>query len=67
MKITVDVPDEELRDVMRFTMARTKQDAILTAVREFNGRRRMAELANHAGTCNDLITSDDLQRLRRRS
>lgn len=51
---------------MRFTRARTKREAIVTAITEFNHRRRMAALAKHAGSCPDLLTVDDLHRLRRR-
>jgi hypothetical protein len=66
MKTTVDIPENELRDAIRFTRARTKREAIVTAITEFNRRRRMAELAKVAGTCADLMTVDDLRQLRRR-
>ena len=66
MKTTVDIPDDELEDAIRFTNARTKREAIVTAIADFNRRRRMAELARRAGSCPDLMTSDELQRLRRR-
>jgi Arc/MetJ family transcription regulator len=66
MKTTVDIPDEELADAMRFTRARTKREAIVTAIAEFNRRRRMAELVKRAGTCADLVTVGDLQQQRRR-
>ncbi len=67
MKTTVDIPDGELEDAMRFTRARTKREAIVTAITEFNRRRRMAELAKRAGTCPDLMTIEDLQQMRRRA
>jgi hypothetical protein len=66
MKTTVDIPDDELEDAMRFTRARTKREAIVTAIAEFNHRRRLASLVKHAGTCPDLLSIDDLHRLRRR-
>jgi len=66
MRTTVDIPAEELEDAMRFTRARTKREAIVTALVEFNRRRRMAELARRAGSCAGLVTADELQRLRRR-
>jgi hypothetical protein len=66
MKTTVDIPDKELEDAMRFTRARTKREAIVTAITEFNRRRRMAELAKRAGTCSDMMTADELRELRRR-
>lgn len=66
MKTTVDIPDDELRDVIRFTRARTKREAIVAAISDFNRRRRLAELVKHAGTCEDLITVEELQSQRRR-
>ena len=66
MKTTVDIPDAELEDAMRFTRARTKREAIVTAIVDFNRRRRMAELSKRAGSCTELMTADELQHLRRR-
>ncbi len=66
MKTTVDIPESELVDAMRFTRARTKREAIVTAIAEFNQRRRMAELAKLAGSCDRLMTVDELKKLRGR-
>jgi hypothetical protein len=66
VKTTVDIPDDELRDAIRFTGARTEREAIVTAIADFNRRRRMAELVRTAGSCPGLATVDELQRLRRR-
>lgn len=66
MKTTVDIPDRELEDVIRFTNAKTKREAVVTAIVDFNRRRRMAELAKYAGTCADLITPEELQAMRRK-
>lgn len=66
MKTTVDIPDKELADAMRFTRAKTKREAIVGAIEDFNRRRRMAELTRHAGTCEDLVTAEELQRQRRK-
>lgn len=65
MKITVDVPRRELEDLARFTSAKTKDEAIVEAVAEFNRRMRIARLARYAGTCDDLLTPKELQALRR--
>ena len=67
MKTTVDVAENELSDAIRFTGAKTKREAVVTAIAEFDHRRRTAELADFAGTCPDLLTVDELleQRLRR--
>lgn len=49
---------------MRFTRARTKREAIVTAIADYNRRRRMAELTKRAGTCTELMTVEELQRAR---
>jgi len=66
MKTTVDIPENELEDVMRFTKAKTKREAIVAAIVDFNRRRRMAELIRYAGTCDTLMTVEELQQQRRR-
>lgn len=65
MKTTVDIPDQELKDVMRFTQATTKREAIVTAIADFNRRRRMAALIEHAGKADSLMSPEELQALRR--
>ena len=67
MKTTIDIPDGELEDAIRFTNAKTKREAVVGAIVDFNRRMRMAELIKHAGTCDDLITSEELQAQRRES
>ena len=67
MKTTVDIPDRELEDVIKFTNAKTKREAVVGAIADFNRRMRMAELIKYAGTCDDLITSEELQAQRRES
>ncbi|MBP9592873.1 MAG: type II toxin-antitoxin system VapB family antitoxin [Steroidobacteraceae bacterium] len=66
MKTTVDIPDDELREVMRHTRAATKREAIVTAIAEFNRRRRMAALVEHAGKGELIVTPEELQEQRRR-
>lgn len=65
MKTTVDIPDRELSDAIRYSHARTKREAIVTAIADYNRRKRMAELIKHSGTCDKLIAAHDLQRQRR--
>lgn len=66
MKTTIDIPEKALADAMRFTRARTKREAVVTALEDFNRRHRMAALVQHAGTCDALIGLDDLKQQRRR-
>ena len=67
MKTTVDIPDKELADAMRFTSAKTKREAIVTAIAEFNRRRRMAELVKYSGSSRTMMTPDELKKLRRKA
>ena len=66
MKTTVDIPDGDLADAMRFTRAKTKREAIVTAIQDFNLRKRMAELVKHAGTCTELTGVEGLRRQRQK-
>lgn len=67
MKTTVDIPENDLADAMRFTRAKTKREAIVAAIQDFNRRRRMAELVKYAGTCEDMMSVEELQKRRRKS
>lgn len=64
MKTTIDIPDKELADAIRFTRANTKREAVVAAIVDFNRRKRMAELVKHAGTCDALMTVETLRELR---
>ena len=66
MRTTIDIPQEELEDAIRFTNARSKREAVVKAIADFNRRMRMAELVRHAGTCEELMTVEELRAARRR-
>lgn len=51
MKTSIDIPDQELSDAMKYSGADTKREAVLRALREFNQRSRMKELLKYSGTC----------------
>lgn len=59
MKTTVDIPENELKDAMRFTKAKTKREAVVKVLEEFNRRCRMAELVKYAGTFSDAFPTND--------
>ena len=59
MKTTVDIPEAELKDAMRFTKAKTKREAVVKVLEDFNRRRRMAELVKYAGTFSDSYPTND--------
>ena len=58
MKTTIDIPENELRDAMRFTHATTKREAVVKVLEEFN-RRRLAELVKYSGTFSDRFPTND--------
>lgn len=51
MKTTIDIPEKELEDAMRLLGAKSKREAVVTALSEFNARHRMARLVRFSGTC----------------
>jgi hypothetical protein len=65
MKTTIDIPEKELKDAMRFSAAKTKSEAVVTAVADYNRRQRMASLVRHLGTCPELMTPAELAQLRK--
>ncbi len=47
---------------MRFTKARTKREAVVRVLEEFNRRRRMAELVRYSGTfTNSFPTNEEIE------
>ena len=66
MKTTIDIPDRLLREAMRHTEAKTKRAAVVTAMEEFNRRRRLEALAERLhGSYPNFMSQEVLQRLRR--
>ena len=64
MKTTIDIPDDELREVVRHTGAATKREAVVTAIEDYNRRKRLAKVAAQFGTLKGFMTQDELERLR---
>ena len=59
MKTTIDIPEDALKEAMRFTRAKTKREAVVTALEDFNRRRRMAELVKYSGTFSDRFPTNE--------
>ena len=65
MKTTIDIPDKLLRETIRRTNAKTKRDAVVTALEKFNRLQRLRELNDRIkGTFVDFMTQDDLKVMR---
>ncbi len=61
MKTTIDIPEDLLKDAMKFAHAATKRDAVVTALTDYNRRQRMVALTKQLGTCGDLIAPEELK------
>jgi Arc/MetJ family transcription regulator len=65
MKTTIDIPDKSLQEAIKHTGAKTKRDAVVTAVEEFNRRHRLEKMAERLhGSCPDFMSQEDLKRMR---
>jgi Arc/MetJ family transcription regulator len=60
MKTTIDIPEGVLADAMRFTGAKTKREAVVKALEEFNRLRRVHDLVASFGTW-DIATNDEIE------
>ena len=64
MKTTIDIPEETLRDAVKFSKAKTKREAILTALNEYNRRQRVEKLIKKFGTMDGIMTQEQLRKMR---
>ncbi len=64
MKTTIDIPEEELKEAMKFTRAKTKREAVVHAVKDFNRKHRLLELTKVLGTFKDFMAQEDLKKMR---
>jgi hypothetical protein len=65
VKTTIDIPESVLEEAVRHTKARTKRQAILTAVERFNKLKRLEALnARIRGQFKDFMTPADLETMR---
>ena len=60
MKTTVDIPDKIMREAMKHAKTTTKQQAVLTAMEDYNRRHRQALLVRHLGTLDNFMSGEDL-------
>lgn len=62
MKTTIDIPEKELMDAMRFTKAKTKREAVVKALEDFNRRQRVEIfLKEAAGSMPDFPSNDEIE------
>ncbi len=64
MKTTVDIPEETLKEAMQHCQAKTKREAIVTAMEEYNRRQRLKRVLGFLGTMDGIMTQEELRRMR---
>ena len=65
MKTTIDIPESTMEEAMKFTGAKTKREAVVTAVERFNRLKRLEKLnARVRGQFRDFMTQSDLKVMR---
>ncbi len=65
MKTTIDIPEKLLEEAMRFTGAKTKREAVVTAVERFNKLKRLEKMNTRVrGQFRDFMSQDELTKLR---
>jgi Arc/MetJ family transcription regulator len=65
MKTTIDIPELTMQEAMKFTGAKTKREAVVTAVERFNRLKRLEKLnARVRGQFRDFMTQADLKAMR---
>jgi Arc/MetJ family transcription regulator len=65
MKTTIDIPELAIEEAMKFTGAKTKREAVVTAVERFNRLKRLEKLnARVRGQFRDFMTQADLKAMR---
>ena len=53
-----------MEEAIRYTGVKTKREAVVCALKDFNKRHRMAELSKILGTFDDFMTQEDLRNMR---
>jgi Arc/MetJ family transcription regulator len=65
MKTTIDIPDGTMNEALKFTGAKTKREAVVTAVQRFNRLQRLEKLnARVRGRFRDFMTQAELKAMR---
>jgi Arc/MetJ family transcription regulator len=65
MKTTIDIPEGTMEETIKFTGAKTKREAVMTAVERFNHLKRLEKVnARVRGRFRDFMTQADLKAMR---
>jgi len=61
MKTTIDIPDRVMEETATYSNAKTKRDAILTAMEDYNRRQRVARVMEMFGTFKSLSSNEEIE------
>jgi Arc/MetJ family transcription regulator len=64
MKTTIDIPDDLMKEAVRYTKATTKRDAVVGGLREFVRRQKVDELVKLLGTSDTFMSNEQLMEMR---
>ncbi len=64
MKTTIEIPSEDLNELIAFTGAKSKKEAVNQAIKAYNKQQRMARLAKKLGTFENFMNSNELAKMR---
>ena len=64
MKTSLNIPEADLKELMKQFPKLTRTEAIVRAVREFNRLQQMKKLSEKLGAFSNFISLSELKRLR---
>jgi len=64
MKTSIDIPEDILSDVKKYSKSKSKKEAIITALKEYIQKRKMAEVCSLKGSMSSVITQKELSEMR---
>ena len=65
MKTLIDIPDDLMKELLKWSKAKTKKVAVTLAITEFLNRKKREKLISLMGKLDLNMTQEDLERMRR--
>jgi len=65
MKTLIDIPDDLMKELLKWSKAKTKKAAVTLAITEFLNRKKREKLISLMGKLDLNMTQEDLERMRR--
>ena len=64
MKTTIDIPDELMKDALKFSKASTKREAVVSALEDYIRRQKVKKVLKMFGTFENMMTQEELMDMR---